>query len=176
MREMLSDGVITLQRYTLQDAGDLYSAALESVAEIHPWLPWCRPGYTREEAASWIENEIKVWDAGKGFEFVIRTASGAHVGGSGLNALSEQYPIANLGYWIRSSQTRRGYASRAVRLLAAFGIEDVKLQRVEIVAAVGNLGSQRVAEKAGALREGILRNRLLLHDRLHDAVMHSLIP
>jgi ribosomal-protein-serine acetyltransferase len=36
--------------------------------------------------------------------------------------------------------------------------------------------SQRVAEKSGALREGVLRNRLLLHGKIHDAAMYSLTP
>jgi ribosomal-protein-serine acetyltransferase len=44
------------------------------------------------------------------------------------------------------------------------------------VAAVGNVHSQRVAEKIGATREGILRNRLTLGGKQVDAVMYSLIP
>ncbi len=67
-------------------------------------------------------------------------------------------------------------ATRAVRLLARFGFEELGLGRIEIVAAVGNKASQRVAEKAGAHREGVLRRRLCLHDEYHDAVMYSLIP
>jgi ribosomal-protein-serine acetyltransferase len=61
-------------------------------------------------------------------------------------------------------------------LLAAFGMERAGLTRIEIMAAAGNLASQRVAEKAGARREGVLRNRYLLHGKLHDAVLYSLIP
>jgi RimJ/RimL family protein N-acetyltransferase len=33
-----------------------------------------------------------------------------------------------------------------------------------------------VAEKVGAVREGVLRNRLMLHGTIHDAVIFSLIP
>jgi ribosomal-protein-serine acetyltransferase len=176
MRELLSDGVITLQRYTLQDVDDLHNGALESVAEVYPWLPWCRQGYTREEAASWIAAAVKSWDERRNFEFVIRTASGDHVGGAGINSLHEEQPMANLGYWVRSSQLGKGYATRAARLLGDFGIHDMKLQRVEIVVAVTNNLSLRVAQKAGAVREGILRNRIVLHGQPHDAVMHSFIP
>ena len=39
-----------------------------------------------------------------------------------------------------------------------------------------NVASLRVAEKVGAIREGILRNRLVNADRADDAVMFSLIP
>lgn len=176
MRDLLTDGAITLRRYSLEDAEDLYQAARESVAEVHPWLPWCGPGYTRDHATGWISREVAAWDEGRCYEFAIRTVSGAYVGGGGINCLHESQPMANLGYWVRSSQRGKGYASRAARLLGEFGLGDLKLQRVEIVAVVSNHGSLRVAEKAGATREGILRNRIMLHGQAHDAVMHSLIP
>lgn len=176
MREMLTDGVINLHRYTLQDADDLHTAGLESVKEVYPWLPWCRPGYTLEEAASWITGEVQAWEEGRNYEFVIRTQEGAHVGAVGLNGLHHVKGVANLGYWVRTSQTGRGYASRAARLLGEFGLQDLKLKRLEIVACVTNVASIKVAEKSGALREGILRNRIQLHGKSHDAVMHSLIP
>jgi RimJ/RimL family protein N-acetyltransferase len=67
-------------------------------------------------------------------------------------------------------------ATVAALLAASFGFTKLALQRIEIVAAVGNVASQRVAERAGAKREGVLRNRLLLHGRAVDAVMYSLIP
>ena len=41
---------------------------------------------------------------------------------------------------------------------------------------MNNAPSQRVAEKVGAIREGIQRNRLVTDDRIDDAVMFSLIP
>lgn len=176
MRSQLSDGVITLRRYRLEDAEDLFLAAQESVAEVHPWLPWCRPGYSREEATGWIARTMARWDEGNDYEFAIRTASGTYIGGGGINSLSDSHPMANLGYWVRTSQAGKGHATRAARLLGEFGLRDLKLQRVEIVASVSNLGSLRVAEKAGALKEGVLRNRIVLHGQPHDAVMHSLIP
>jgi ribosomal-protein-serine acetyltransferase len=63
-----------------------------------------------------------------------------------------------------------------VRLAARFGFEELKLRRIEIVVAVGNEASQRVAEKAGAKREGVLRNRLVVGDAAHDTMMNSFIP
>jgi len=43
------------------------------------------------------------------------------------------------------------------------------------VIAVGNSRSQRVAEKIGATREGVLRSRLVLPSGPSDAVMYSLV-
>ena len=176
IRESLTDGVVTLHRYRMEDVPDLVSAAHESVDTIFPWLPWCHDGYRAEEAESWIASQVKAWDERANFEFVIRTFAGDHVGGGGINGLNVEHPFANLGYWVRTSQQGKGYATRAARLLAEFGIKDVGVLRIEIYAAVGNHASLRVIEKMGAYREGILRNRLLLHGVPHDAVGHSLIP
>lgn len=69
-----------------------------------------------------------------------------------------------------------GIATAIVPMLARFGFEQLNLNRIEIVAAEGNLPSQRVAEKAGAFREGLLRYRLFVHGKSLDAFMFSLVP
>jgi RimJ/RimL family protein N-acetyltransferase len=56
-----------------------------------------------------------------------------------------------------------------------WAFESTELVRLEIVVATGNTASHRVAEKVGAIREGVLRRRLLLHGHPHDATMFSLI-
>ena len=61
-------------------------------------------------------------------------------------------------------------------LAAQWGFNELSLNRIEIVVAVNNKVSQRVAEKTGVVREGILRNRAIVHGRVVDAVMYSLIP
>jgi ribosomal-protein-serine acetyltransferase len=174
--DTLTDGVLTLHRLRMEDVPDLFAAARESVATINPWLPWCHEGYKIEDAEGWIATQVKAWDARTSFEFCFRTVAGEHVGGGGINNLDVNHPMANLGYWIRSSQERKGYATRAARLLAWFGLRDVGLQRIELQAAAGNAASLRVMEKLGAHREGILRNRLCIHGVMHDAVGHSLVP
>ncbi len=77
---------------------------------------------------------------------------------------------------MRTSKTKLGVATSATLLLARFGFDDLKLNRIEIVVAKGNKPSQRVAERVGAFREGILRKRLVVRDRVYDAIMYSLIP
>jgi len=83
--------------------------------------------------------------------------------------------FGNLGYWVRTSATRRGVATEAVRQAVAFAFRNTDLVRLEIVSAVGNGPSQRVAERAGAVREGVLRHRLLLRGEPVHAVMYSLV-
>ena len=94
----------------------------------------------------------------------------------GLNRIDHENRRANLGYWIRTSRTGSGIATAVTRLLARWAFQELKLNRIEIVVATGNQSSQRVAEKAGARREGTLRNRIKVREDLHDAIMYSLVP
>jgi RimJ/RimL family protein N-acetyltransferase len=98
------------------------------------------------------------------------------LGSCGLNRLDWLTLYGNLGYWVRSSAAGTGVATAATRLLLDFAFERLGLFRVEIVAAVGNLASQRVAEKVGATREGCARNRCRGGGVQHDAYVYSVIP
>lgn len=166
---------ILLRPYAPDDAPWLFEAARESSAEVYLWLPWCRPEYTLAEAQDWIARQVPLFAAGTSFSFVIEGAGGQFLGGCGLNQIDPIHRRANLGYWVRTSAAGRGIATAAVRQLAAWAFASTELVRLEIVAAVGNLASIRVAEKAGAIREGIARTRLLMHGTSHDAVVFSIV-
>ena len=51
----------------------------------------------------------------------------------------------------------RGHATRAVRLACRWAFDSLGLERIDLLAAAGNLPSQRVAERAGFTREALLR-------------------
>lgn len=172
----LSDGKILIRPYRAEDIGVMYEAVCESIAEVSPWLPWCHAGYTIEETTAFVMARDEAWRNDEAYGFgVFDAGTKDYLGGVGLNFVNRIHQCANLGYWVRSSQTGRGVASRATRLAARFALEQLGFQRIEILAAVANHASQRVAEKAGAIREGILRKRLLVNGQPHDAVLYSLV-
>jgi len=167
--------ICRLRPYEATDAAALCEAARESAAEVYPWLSWCHADYTLAEAAEWAGSRAPLADAGQEYNFVIVGSDGRFLGGCGLNQVNRLHRYANLGYWVRTSATGRGVATEAVRELAQFAFRNTDLVRLEIVCAVGNGRSQRVAERAGAHREGVLRHRLILHGEPVDAVMFSLV-
>jgi RimJ/RimL family protein N-acetyltransferase len=166
---------IAIRPNAFTDAPALNEAARESVADVYPWFPWCHAGYTLGEAKTWIHSQIEALASRTAHAFLIEDETGRFLGGCGLNQINEAHRMANLGYWVRTSAAGQGITSQAVRLLAEWAFANTSLERLEIVAAVGNVRSQRVAEKAGAMREGVLRSRLYLHGQPHDAVVYSLI-
>jgi ribosomal-protein-serine acetyltransferase len=80
-----------------------------------------------------------------------------------------------VGYWVRSSATPQGVATAALQRLVQWAFQHTALMRLEVVVSTQNAASLRVAEKAGAVREGVLRKRLLLHGVWHDAVLFSFV-
>ena len=177
MRQELSDGTIRIRAYRPDDGAALYAAALESAPEVGPWLWWCTANYTLDEAEAYARTRPELWAKRDDYSLVIEDAdTGRFLGGCGLNQVDHINKGANLGYWVRTSATRRGVCTAATRLAAQFGFEDLELQRIEITVAVGNTASRRVAGKLGATEEGIMRNRFLLQGQRHDAVLYSLVP
>jgi ribosomal-protein-serine acetyltransferase len=166
---------VAIRPYRGDETPLLYQAARESISEVNPWLPWCHEQYSEDEAKLWIEGRIAAFREDTEYQFNISDAAGAFLGGCGLNMIDRAHFRANLGYWVRSSACRRGVATQAVKALAAWAFANTDLIRLEIVVALGNAASLRVAEKAGARREGTLRKRLFFHGVAHDAAMFSLV-
>jgi ribosomal-protein-serine acetyltransferase len=164
-----------LRSYAPEDAEALSEAARESAPAAFAWAPWCRADYSLADAAEWIRSRASLAAEGREYAFAIVDADGRLLGGCGINRIDRLNRLANVGYWVRTSATGRGVASEAVRQLADFAFRRTGLVRLEIVCAVGNERSQRVAARAGAVREGLLRQRLVLHGASVDAVLYSLV-
>jgi ribosomal-protein-serine acetyltransferase len=173
----LTDGELLLRPLQRTDREALFEAVIESVPQVSPWLPWCHSGYAIAETDAFIESCITAWLQQAYFPFAIFDArTGQYLGGTGVNHIERMNRLGNVGYWIRTSATRRGVASKAVRLVAKFAFETVQLVRLEIVVRPDNVASRRAAEKSGAKLETIARNRIFHHGKACDAALYSLIP
>ncbi|HEX2076228.1 MAG TPA: GNAT family protein [Longimicrobium sp.] len=70
---------------------------------------------------------------------------------------------------------RRGYMSEALGLLVRYLFATRQLSRVQLTTLTANTASQRVAEKNGFQREGVLRGAVYLRGESHDVQMFSLL-
>lgn len=174
---IIENELLRLRRVRPSDAESLFEAVNESITEVSPWMPWCNSDYSLEESQSWCESREEVWKKGTEYDFVIMDKrNNFPLGVCGLNHINVEERFANLGYWVRTKRTRQGIATAAVPMIVKFGFDTLNLHRIEIVVAKGNLPSQRVAEKTGALREGLMRQRLFVHGQILDAFMFSFVP
>jgi RimJ/RimL family protein N-acetyltransferase len=172
--QLVGEGLL-LRPFCLADAHSLYCAVCESVEELKPWMSWAGGAYTELTAREYIGITRARWEEHSLYAFAIMQEQD-FLGACTLSSIHPIYHFCNLGYWVRTSCHGQGIAGRAARLAARFAFEHLGLIRVEIVIAVGNRASIRVAEKIGAHDEGVLLNRIVVGQSIYDAHMYSLIP
>jgi RimJ/RimL family protein N-acetyltransferase len=171
----LVDEELLLRPFHLTDAAQLYCAVKESLQELKPWMSWATDTYNEFSAQEYITVARARWSEGTFYAFAI-TQGNEILGACTLSSLHSIYHFCNLGYWVRTSRHGRGIAGRAAKLAARFAFEQLGIIRVEIVVALKNRASIRVAEKIGAHDEGILLNRMVIGKSIYDAHMYSLLP
>jgi len=171
-----TNGVLTLRPYQVTDVEPCFNAIRESINELLPWMWWCHSTYSIKDTQIWIESRPDAWENATEYSFaIIDSKDGSFLGGCGLSNVNRTDKCANLGYWVRTSRSRQGVVPAAALGVARFAFKKVECNRAEIVIATENKASIRVAEKIGALREGILRKRIVVRDTVYDAFMFSLL-
>ena len=148
--DRLSDGVIGLHRCGFEHLEDAVAAIHESWPELHHWLLSFKEVVTTSSYITVIDEFVKGFDADQDWSyFIIDQRDEALVGMANLYRLGGPERVG-LGYWVRSSRTRRGYASRAARVLVTNAFAYLPLVKVvEIPMDVTNIASARVPEKLG---------------------------
>lgn len=172
------DGAVTLRPWSAGDADALVARIND--AEIATFLDLVPHPYTTADAHDWFAIAAEGWRAGTSASFGIHVdgIDGA-TGGVGVRFLSElDHGCAEVGYWVAAEARGRGIATAATRVATRWAFEVVpELARLQLRADVENPASNRVAEKAGFTREGVLRaqryNARL--GRRTDFVMWSLL-
>jgi [ribosomal protein S5]-alanine N-acetyltransferase len=166
----LRDGDLVLRAWTMDDVPELVDACNDP--EIQHWIPVIPRPYTEEDARAFIRGEV----VGVGQHQFAITENGHVVGSIGLG-VNERSHNAAIGYWCAREARGRGLTTRALRLLSRHALEDLGIERLELITDPDNHASQRVAEKVGFRREGVLRSHLPHPDgRRRDSVMFSLLP
>jgi len=83
--------------------------------------------------------------------------------------------IAEFGYWVRTDEHSKGICTEAVDRLLEEAFNSLGYHKVTLRIAVGNHASDRVAEKLGFTREGVLREELLIRGNWVDHSLWSLL-
>lgn len=114
------------------------------------------------------------WERGEAATFAICDATGDCVGHVFVN-LSDMRR-GSVGYWLLPEARGKGLASRAVELVSRWALRDLALARLALLTEPSNQQSQRVAERNGFRREGVLRSYTEIDGHRVDYISFSLLP
>jgi RimJ/RimL family protein N-acetyltransferase len=171
---LLADEVVRMRSWRETDL----PAQLDAFSD--PWFrrfsDWAPQ--TEAEARAYLAQHEDARRRGEQIEFALVEPHDDDVvlGGGSLNSIDVEQGRAAIGYWLAPSARGRGVATHAVRLIARWAFNDLQVARLELTCGPDNRASQRVGERCGFTREGILRSHIPFKGTRRDTVLFSLLP
>jgi len=148
--DLLPAGPVELRRWAPALAGPLQAAVLASFAELHPWMPWAGEPPTEAGMATVVSEGVAAFDGGTEWSYVVSRPGRDEVLGSvGIHTRGPAASV-EIGYWIRTDVTGRGYATAAARALTAAAFTHLdEVDHVEIRPDPANARSASVPPRLG---------------------------
>ncbi|MDP3999819.1 MAG: GNAT family N-acetyltransferase [bacterium] len=169
----LTDGVVNLRPRKTSDIPRIVEACSDPDTAHYTTVP---SPYTEADAQEWLDCQAERMAKGESLEFAIaEPESGLLVGSVGFVKFHWPDRRGEVGYWQHPDSRGKGYTTRALALLCRHGFETLGLERCEGLAEKGNIGSQKVLEKVGFQREGLLRSYVEIKGVRMDMVMFALL-
>lgn len=175
--ERITTDRLILRRFNRRDTDALFEAVENSLPQLSEFLPWAHAGYSKEDATGYIRDSIVSWRETRAFDYTIRLRShpSQHLGNISIWQVSRLSRTGEIGYWVRSDHAGRGIATEATAALLDKGFMHLGLHKVTLRIAQGNRSSERVAEKLGFIREGVLREELRINGVWVDHSLYSIL-
>ncbi|MER6950073.1 GNAT family protein [Nonomuraea sp. NPDC000554] len=161
---------LLLRPPTETDVPDLAATAADPLTQAMTGVP---RDYGEGHARAFLILSERARSRGHGAAFtVVEPSSGRFVANVDLRDADWTHRTVEVGYMTAPWARGNGYAGEAVLAIARWLFDKHGFVRLQLRAAVTNQASQRVAEKAGFVREGVARNAL----QGEDLVVYSLTP
>lgn len=170
--EPLVDGPTVLRPWRDSDVRAVAEACQDP--EIARWTT-VPENYSEADARAFLLYRHDALLAGSTAPFAIVSPSDRLLGSIALMRLDWDNTRGEAGYWLARWGRGQGHATRALELICRWGFATLGLGRIELFAATGNGASQGVAERAGFVREGVLRAYMRGKDGQQDMVAYGLL-
>lgn len=168
----LTDGHVTLRAFEDRDVDLVRSVAGDPLIPLITTLP---TSGSVSDARAYIARQHQRLSSGAGYSFAIADVRGEAMGNIGLWLTAIAQGRASTGYWLAPAFRRRGYGTRALRLLSDWAMTLPEVARLELYVEPWNTGSWRCAEACGFQREGLMRSWQQVGDERKDMFMYSRI-
>lgn len=164
------DGGLVLRPWRAGDAPAVHEVFQDPV--MHQWH--ARAADSVAEAGDWIREWRQAWQGEREAHWAVADVeSGVLLGRVALRELRLGDGTAEVAYWTVPAARGRGVAARATAALAHWALDETGFHRLELLHAVRNEASCRVAVRTGFGLEGTKRSAILHPDGWHDMHLHA---
>ena len=163
-----------LKMLDLRDSERLFDLTIGSKETLREWLPFI--DYTRSvsDTRNFIASTMKQFGENNGFQAGI-WYEGKIVGVIGFHKIDWNNKSTSIGYWLGNDYVGLGLMSKSVKAFVEYALNDLKLNRVEIRAAVDNKKSRAIPIRLGFTEEGCVRQAEWLYDHYVDHVVYGML-
>lgn len=154
-----------------------FSELVSTSPSLYPWLDWAHPAFSHFDAEEFLLANRLNWIKEISYGFGVYQSDCNQL--IGMVAITEFQHIANMasiGYWIGDDHQKLGYGKEALDALIEFCFAKLKLTRLEIVCDPDNKPSHLIAQKCGAVRECLAKNRFVFNGKPKDGLVFSVTP
>lgn len=168
------DKELSLKLTEVNDAERIFKLTDQSRGYLREWLPWLDMTTKVEDTKAYIESCRKSYAENKGMHTVI-VYKNEIVGVVGFNEIDWTNKIVYIGYWLGQQYQGNGIMTRVAKALTDYAFNHLKLNRVEIRAAVENHKSRSIPERLGFVNEGEIRQSEWLYDHYVDHIIYGML-
>jgi RimJ/RimL family protein N-acetyltransferase len=152
---------VTLRPYVEADAPALWAAVDESRESLGEWMPWVKAYAAPADALATVRRLRARWLLREDLVVgIFDRQSGRLLGGSGLHRIDWTIRRFEIGYWLRTTAVRHGFATETVQVLTRFAFDHLAANRVEIRMDVRNTRSRVIPVRLGFTFEGCMRRAM----------------
>jgi RimJ/RimL family protein N-acetyltransferase len=166
-------------RMPLPGDGRVVNEAIKaSIAELKPWLGFAQNLPSIEDTETNTRKAHANFITRKALRYLVFCKeTNQFIGSTGFHIIDWDIPKFEIGYWIDTRMSGKGYMKEAVRKLTELALNDLNGKRVEIRCESGNLKSRRIPEQLGYVLEGILKRDELSVDgkRVTDTCIYGMV-
>lgn len=152
----LANDDLILRPLRESDISAIFAACQDPTISAFTRVPY---PYDIEMAEDFVRGSDLSYRNHQGIVFAIEK-NGKFAGTIGLHGIQLTDHCAEVGYWIEKSHRGSGLCTAALKVLLDFSFEILAFRRIEAMADFNNVASQRVMERAGMVRDALLRNRV----------------
>lgn len=140
-------------------------AIIHSIVDLKPWLPFAQTLPTVEDTEANIREAVANFIRRTALRFLIfNKKTNEFIGTTGFHNIDWDVQKLEIGYWIDSKHSGKGYMVEAIEQLTRYALEGLEMKRVEIRTDAENVKSRSIPERLDYRLEGILENEDLSVD------------
>ncbi|EKD72025.1 MAG: GCN5-related N-acetyltransferase [uncultured bacterium] len=163
----------------LGDGRVVNEAIIESLDELKKFMPWAMQKPSPDETEIFVRQAAANWLLKKNEEpylplFIFDKISNQFIGSTGYHHFDWDVPSIEIGYWIRTSQARKGLMTEAVNALTQYAFKQLSVKCITITCDINNIRSKKIPEKLNYRLQSVLQtDRIDVDGKVSDTLVFT---